>query len=117
MLKKVFFCCLFCFVHLQALALYLYVSPKGNDADPGTKEKPFATLQRALREAREIRRLGKQLHPNESILITIAGGFYQLSEPIFIRPEDSGNFASPTLIFAAEGEYPMLSGGINVNGW
>jgi len=117
MLKKVFFCCLICLAHLQVFALYLYVSPKGNDANPGTKENPFATLQRALREAREIRRLGKQLHPNESILITMAGGFYQLSEPIFIRPEDSGNFTSPTLIFAAPGEYPMLSGGINVNGW
>ncbi len=114
MFKKVF-CFLICLIHFQVFAVTLYVSTKGNDNDPGTKEKPFATLQKALRAAREIRRLN-QLPHGEFILITMYGGVYQLSEPIVIRPEDSGKNA-PTLVMAAENEYPILSGGINVTGW
>src|SRR5476651_1312095 len=107
MLKRFLICFLICLAHVSVFAINLYVSTTGNDTDPGTKEKPFATLQRALRIAREIRRLN-QLPNGEFILITMRGGVYQLSEPIIIRPEDSGKPA-PTLIMAAEGEYPILS--------
>jgi hypothetical protein len=100
---------------LQVFAVEIYVSPKGNDSDPGTKAKPLATLQKALRIAREMRRLN-QVPEGEFILISMAGGTYQLSEPIIIRPEDSGK-PTPTLIMAAAGEHPVLSGGINVTGW
>ncbi len=115
MLKRVLICLLICVARLSVSAINLYVSPTGNDADPGTKEKPFATLQKALRAAREIRRLN-QLPNGEFILITMRGGVYQLTEPVIIRPEDSGKPA-PTMIMAADGEYPILSGGINVTGW
>jgi len=115
MFKRFLICFLVCLIHVSVFAVELYVSPKGNDADPGTKEKPFATLQKALRAAREIRRLD-QLPKGEFILIRMSGGVYQLTEPIVIRPEDSGNQA-PTMIMAAEGEYPILSGGTNVTGW
>ena len=33
----------------------LYVSPVGNDANPGTKESPFGTIGRAQAEVRRIR--------------------------------------------------------------
>ena len=43
-----------CFaVATTVLAGDLYVSPKGDDGNPGTREKPLATIQRALVVARE----------------------------------------------------------------
>ena len=38
-----------------ALADTLYVSPSGDDANPGTEDRPFATLQRARDEIRRIK--------------------------------------------------------------
>jgi hypothetical protein len=114
MLKRLFLL-LICMASLQVFAVEIYVSPKGNDSDPGTKAKPLATLQKALRIAREMLRLN-QVPEHEFILISMAGGTYQLSEPIIIRPEDSGK-PNPTLIMAAAGEHPVLSGGMNVTGW
>ena len=39
----------------EALAGKLYVSPTGEDVNPGTKEKPFATLERARDEIRRVK--------------------------------------------------------------
>jgi hypothetical protein len=114
MFKKLFLMML-CMVSLNVFAVEIYVSPKGNDNDPGTKIKPLATLQKALRMAREIRRLN-QLPEHEFILISMGDGVYPLTEPIIIRPEDSGK-PNPTLIMASPGEHPVLSGGMNVTGW
>jgi glycosyl hydrolase family 141 len=40
-----------------------------------------------------------------------------LAEPLFIRPEDSGTDESPTVIEAAPGEQPVLSGGVAIHDW
>ena len=34
----------------------IWVAPNGSDANPGTKDKPVATVAMALRKAREMRR-------------------------------------------------------------
>ena len=39
----------------------IYVSPYGSDKNAGTKEAPFCTLERAIKQAREWRRLNHQL--------------------------------------------------------
>ncbi len=74
------------------------------------------SLHEAVREARELRRLGK-VEKNEAIHIIIHGGAYSLYEPVFIRPEDSGTETSPTIIEAASNETPILSGGIKIVNW
>ena len=101
---------------LQNYAVDIWVSPSGSDQNTGTKEQPLATLNMALRHARELRRLN-DASVNSGINIIIKGGNYQLFEPVVIRPEDSGTAASPTIIQAAPGEKPVLSGGVNVTGW
>ena len=45
----------------------IYVSLQGNDKNPGTKEAPFYTLNRAIKQAREWRRLNRP---------EVAGGIY-----------------------------------------
>ena len=55
-------------------ATLLFVSAQGDDGNPGTAEKPFATLARARDELR-------QRKPANGALIEVAGGDYLLAEP------------------------------------
>lgn len=101
---------------IKELILYaIWVSPGGSDHNAGSKEAPLATVAAAFRMAREERRLGGAL--DEAIHIILRGGEYVLDEPLFIRPEDAGTPESPTIVEAAPGEEPVLSGGVEVTGW
>ena len=57
-----------------------YVSSKGNEANPGTKTRPFASLKRALIEARKTQ---------GCVTINLFGGTYYLNQPIVFISEDS----------------------------
>jgi SSS family transporter len=94
----------------------IYIAPDGSDGSPGTRDAPLATIAAALRKVREWRRLSDPMVAN-GVHIILKGGEYPLSEPLFLRPEDSGTPASPTIIEAAPGEAPVLSGGRTVRGW
>ncbi|MBC6109244.1 L-rhamnose mutarotase [Pedobacter sp. CCM 8938] len=104
----------FSLLSLKASAIDIYVSKNGSDANLGTKEKPLASLHSAIRKARELRRLNDSSIKG-GIKIIIEKGFYQLHEPIILRPEDSGTKDSPTEIMATE--KVILSGGVKINGW
>ncbi|MDB5192906.1 MAG: L-rhamnose mutarotase [Segetibacter sp.] len=97
-------------------AAQIYVATNGSDHNDGSKEKPFASVATALRHARELRRLQDGSIAN-GIHIIVKAGVYKLYEPIFIRTEDSGTPASPTIIEAATNETPVLSGGVNIMSW
>lgn len=107
---------LFCFLAIVANAADIYLSPAGNDNNPGTKEKPFATLQAALRKARNLRRLNDESIKG-GIHIILQGGVYNILETVILRPEDSGTEDSPTYIEAANNEQPVLSGGVTIKEW
>ena len=94
----------------------IWVSPKGNDFNDGTKQSPKATLTSALRQAREWRRIGDN-RIQDGITIYMEGGTYALHEPVFIRPEDSGTEKSPTVICSISGEEVILSGGVRIRNW
>ncbi|MFO7658294.1 MAG: right-handed parallel beta-helix repeat-containing protein, partial [Bacteroidales bacterium] len=94
----------------------IWVSPDGCDTNPGTEEKPVATILMAQRKAREMRRLNDPLVSN-GITIILKGGTYHLTEPVIIRSEDAGTGTSPTTFKAAPGETPVLSGGIALLNW
>ncbi|MFC0512893.1 hypothetical protein ACFFGT_01740 [Mucilaginibacter angelicae] len=100
----------------SVFAAEIWVSPKGSDKNTGTREQSLATVAMALRKARELRRLN-DVSIKGGIHIKVLAGVYQLTEPLFIRPEDSGTAESPTFI---EGEgigKTILSGGITIAGW
>ena len=94
----------------------IYVSLQGNDKNPGTKEAPFNTLNRAIKQAREWRRL---TWPEVAggIYIRLEEGVYAQRNSLFLRPEDSGTPDSPTVICAVDGAHPVISGGVAVTGW
>ena len=94
----------------------IWVSPKGNDFNDGTRQSPKATLTAALRQAREWRRTGDD-RMQGGITVYMEGGTYALYEPVFIRPEDSGTKESPTVIRSAADEKVVLSGGVRIKNW
>lgn len=90
----------------------LHVAVGGNDANPGTVEQPFATIERA----RDVSRL-TSLKMQEPIVVHIHGGTYWVSKPIEFTAADSGQNGFDIIYRAAENESPIFSGGINVSGW
>lgn len=94
----------------------IYVSLQGNDKNPGTKEAPFYTLNRAIKQAREWRRLNWP-EVAGGIYIRLEEGVYAQRNSLFLRPEDSGTPDSPTVICAVDGAHPVISGGVAVTGW
>ena len=73
----------------------IYVSPKGNDSNNGTKNSPFATLYAAKEYAGKLRAAGSLSKPVEIIILN---GEYFLPKPVVFTAEDSGTEASPLII-------------------
>jgi len=63
-----------------------FVSPAGDDTNPGTLEKPFATLQRAQQARR-------QKHGD----VFLRGGAYYLPAPLVFTAQDSGTKDAPVI--------------------
>ncbi|HEY1021197.1 MAG TPA: right-handed parallel beta-helix repeat-containing protein, partial [Flavisolibacter sp.] len=94
----------------------IYVATNGSDLAKGTKDAPLATVHRALRKAREWRRLQNPA-AEKPIHIYVHGGVHRFSEPLFIRPEDAGTTTSPTIIQAVSDDEVIFSGGQVITGW
>ncbi len=89
-----------------------HIAPDGDDANPGTENAPFATLN----QARNVIRLVNQ-EMSRDILVILHGGMYPISQPIRFGTLDSGQNGHQIIYRAAEGEQPILSGGISVTNW
>lgn len=64
------------------------------------------TIEKALQQAREARRLDKAT----DICLRLEAGTYNLNQPIIIRPEDNGTR------IVADGN-AVISGGVKISGW
>jgi len=96
-----------------ACAAEFYVAPNGKDTNPGTKAKPFATLDAARKQVRKF----KASHADENITVWLRGGVYRLSKTVVFTLADSGN-EKQTITYAAwPGEKPILSAGMLVTKW
>ncbi len=93
----------------------LHVSPRGNDAHPGTASQPFATLERARDEIRSIKK-GRRLPPG-GLTVTLHGGMYELARTLALTAEDAGTEAAPIVYRARPGDEVRISGGKRVIGW
>lgn len=79
-------------------------------------DQSTGSLNDALRQARELRRLNDASIKN-GITIRLADGYHALYEPLFLRPEDSGTPQSPTIICSAPGGKAILHSGVSVVNW
>jgi hypothetical protein len=90
-----------------------FVSPAGSDSNPGSKEEPFMTIQRAQKAVR----LQLSATKPEDITVWLADGTYFLSETLHFGPEDSGRGKSFIRYSAEKGANPVISGGMEIKGW
>lgn len=102
--------------YLNAEPKIIRISPDEGETEIAGGGNPGERLLLAIRQAREWRRL-EEPWVEEGIHIVLEDGRYPLLEPLLIRPEDSGTEAGPTVIRAAEGATPVLSGGLEVQEW
>ena len=88
---------------VPAFAQPYYVAPGGNDANPGTLEKPFASLQRAQSAVRQ-----------KPGAVFLRDGTYYLPETLFFTAKDSGTKDVPAIFQAYQNEQPVISGGVKL---
>ena len=82
-------------------AAELHVAPKGNDANPGTEAKPFATIQAGV----------NKLQPGDTLLIH--GGVYRET----VTFPASGAEGQPITVKATPGEKVVVTGCDPVTDW
>jgi len=96
-----------------AAAADLFVAPDGSDSNPGSLQKPFATIARARDAVRQ--QIGEGLQSN--VTVHLRGGTYRLSEPLVFGPEDSGDDDFAITYAAQPGQTVVLSGGRPITPW
>ncbi|GAA0247960.1 hypothetical protein GCM10010492_54640 [Saccharothrix mutabilis subsp. mutabilis] len=89
-----------------------YVSPDGNDANPGTITAPFRTVHRARDAVRAV-----NATMSGDIHVYLRGGTYPVSSTIDLTPGDSGMNGHRVVYSAYPDETPVLDGGVRVTGW
>jgi hypothetical protein len=94
----------------MAYGAEIYVSPTGNDANPGTIDSPLVSLTAARDKADQLKA------GSTPVTVYLRGGTYYLSAPIVFGPSNSGTESAPIVYAAYNYERPVLSGGIKVTG-
>ncbi len=109
-------------VPASAIADY-YVSPTGNDANPGTIDQPFLTLERGRVAATALWQTAATTSRTAPITVMLRDGSYYLSALAGgngtqqFGAADSGSAALPIAYRNYPGETPIVSGGYRVTGW
>ena len=91
----------------------IFVSPDGNDSNPGTKEKPFATITAARDAVRSL--IAKGL--KNDVVVYLRGGSYRISDTVVFSLADSAP-EGKSITYAAFGdEEPIITSGQKITGW
>ena len=100
-------------IFVSCFAADFYIAQNGNDKNPGTEQKPFATLERARDAVRELK-LKKGL-PKEGVTVWLREGEYFVNKTFELNEKDSGNEKSRIVYRAFPGEQAIISGGKKVS--
>lgn len=96
------------------LAADFYVAAGGNDTNPGTREKPLATLTAARDAIRKLKAGGPM---KEAVTVQVGEGTYFLEGPLELTQGDSGTEATPITYIAERGGKVRITGGREIKGW
>ncbi len=103
-----------------AAPISLYVSTKGNDGWTGRRQEakapdgPFATLERAREELRQLKAAGDL---TEGATVYVLPGTYYLSETLALGADDSGTEEAPIVYRSREPGRAVLCGGKVITGF
>ena len=89
-----------------------YVAPNGSDENPGTLEKPFATIARARDAVRPV-----IATMAGDITVWVRGGRYHLHESITLDDRDGGTAEHKVVYRNYNNEEAVIIGGVPVRGW
>lgn len=112
-MKSLYYLAFLYFLLSGCTSKVFYVSPDGSDQNPGTKAKPYLTIQKAQEAIRAELAKGK----TGEVSVILADGSYFVSSPLRFIPADSGNEGSIVSYKAQKGAAPVISGGIEITGW
>jgi len=97
-----------------ASAQKFFLSPTGSDANPGTIDRPLATLNGARDRIRNYRKSNNIDKPLEVIALE---GEYFMFQPLNLTDGDGGTKDFPLVFKADEGKKVVFSGGTRVSGF
>ena len=99
---------------LSAFAVELFVAPTGNDANPGTRDKPFASLEKARDAIRALKAKGGLPGP---VCVHLMPGEYPVKRTIELTAADSGTETAPIVYRAEQKGTAVLYGGARLSGF
>ncbi|MDA3959198.1 MAG: right-handed parallel beta-helix repeat-containing protein [Planctomycetota bacterium] len=91
----------------------VYVSPKGDDANPGTAAAPLRTPLAARDHVRGLRR--DQV--DDDVTVHLAAGVHRLNQTLVLEPEDGGVDTKTVTWCGAEGGGSIVSSGYPLSAW
>jgi len=103
-------CILFSFESFGQKAICFYVSSSGKDSNPGSIEKPFASLEKARKEVRKILSKEKSI----SVTVYLRGGNYFIKNSVVFDSLDSGTGDNAVTYTSYNNETVSFSGGISI---
>jgi hypothetical protein len=91
----------------------LFIAPKGNDSNVGTRESPLASLEKS----RDIIRLLKQTltNRNKHYIVTLLEGTYYPSKTFLLNTNDGGLKDNPIVYRGEAGKQVVFDGGVNID--
>jgi len=93
------------------MTIYVDANADAEKAD-GSENYPFKTIEEAKEK---VKTLNKQM--TGDITVEIAGGRYELSQPLIFDENDGGFNGFNVIYKAKDGETPIISGGKKIEGW
>ncbi|MFC2117961.1 right-handed parallel beta-helix repeat-containing protein [Bacteroidota bacterium] len=103
----------FVLVSCQPGKVTIFVSPEGDNLNPGTKKLPVQTIPQVQQLIRE----KKSGSPGLDIEVLFREGVYSLTEPVIMSPNDGGGDGFSVSYSAYKGESVLISGGKKINNW
>ena len=94
----------------------LYVATNGSDAAPGTRDRPFASLEQARDAIRALKRDRGAL-PRGGVEVVVLPGDYPRREAFALEAEDSGVESAPVTYRAARKGTARFSTAVRVRGF
>ncbi len=97
---------------IESFALELFVAPEGDDSTPGTRERPFATPERARDELRARRAAGRL--PAGPVAVRLLPGEYVRTATFELSAIDSGTPTAPVVYRAHTPGTAVWYGGLRL---
>ncbi len=91
---------------------WVYVSPKGDDRNIGTRDQPLASLAGARDRIRQLR---EQKQLTDTVYVYVLPGDYYMKGPLRLTGQDGGTAQSPVIFTAGAVNRPVFYGGMKLN--